>query len=306
MTSRTTPPKMAGQASADRFNINNGNNTNKATATGVARPSMQSTHSNSVPSTPSQQPRRFHSRSPSPHRGLSNPSPRSVVSEAVGQNGIPRSQPNFCKYESGAEFRKRRIPYTEGGENELGSPKKEPKKALEPHEDDKLSGDMRELYDRLLPSDESEQRRAQLIKKLEKMMHDEWPGHDIRVNVFGSSGNLLSSSDSDVDICITTPLKKLESMHGLAALLDRHGMQKVVCRASAKVPIVKCWDPELLLACDLNINNPLALENTRMIKTYVQLDDRIRPLAKIIKYWTKRRILNDAGRWRHSWGMYVR
>lgn len=73
------------------------------------------------------------------------------------------------------------------------------------------------------------------------------------------------------------------------------GMEKVVCRASAKVPIVKCWDPELKLAADLNVNNPLALENTRMIKTYVQLDSRVRPLAKVIKYWTKRRILNDAG-----------
>ena len=76
---------------------------------------------------------------------------------------------------------------------------------------------------------------------------------------------------------------------------DTDGMQKVECRGGAKVPIVKCWDPELMLACDLNVNNPLALENTRMIKTYVQLDERIRPLAKIIKYWTKRRILNDAG-----------
>ena len=73
------------------------------------------------------------------------------------------------------------------------------------------------------------------------------------------------------------------------------GMQKVQCRAGAKVPIVKMWDPELQLACDLNVNNPLALENTRMIKTYVQIDERVRPLAKIIKYWTKRRILNDAG-----------
>ena len=73
------------------------------------------------------------------------------------------------------------------------------------------------------------------------------------------------------------------------------GMDKVICRASAKVPIVKIWDPELQLACDLNVNNPLALENTRMIKTYVQIDERVRPLAKVIKYWTKRRILNDAG-----------
>jgi DNA polymerase sigma len=36
-----------------------------------------------------------------------------------------------------------------------------------------------------------------------------------------------------------------------------------------------------------------------MIRTYVQLDDRVRPLAKIIKYWTKRRLLNDAGKHSH-------
>lgn len=73
------------------------------------------------------------------------------------------------------------------------------------------------------------------------------------------------------------------------------GMSKVVCVASAKVPIVKVWDPELELACDMNVNNTLALENTRMIKTYVQIDERVRPLTMIIKHWTKRRILNDAG-----------
>ena len=67
---------------------------------------------------------------------------------------------------------------------------------------------------------------------------------------------------------------------------------------------MKCWDPELKLAADLNVNNPLALENTRMIKTYVQLDDRVRPLAKIIKYWTKRRILNDAGECEANEGQY--
>lgn len=72
-------------------------------------------------------------------------------------------------------------------------------------------------------------------------------------------------------------------------------MSKVVCVASAKVPIVKVWDPELELACDMNVNNTLALENTRMIKTYVQIDERVRPLTMIVKHWTKQRILNDAG-----------
>lgn len=72
-------------------------------------------------------------------------------------------------------------------------------------------------------------------------------------------------------------------------------MERVVCVASAKVPIVKIWDPQLQLACDMNVNNTLALENTRLIKTYIQIDERVRPLAMIVKYWTKQRILNDAG-----------
>lgn len=73
-------------------------------------------------------------------------------------------------------------------------------------------------------------------------------------------------------------------------------MEKVICVSNAKVPIVKIWDPELSLACDMNVNNTLALENTRMIKTYVEIDSRVRPLAMIIKHWTKQRILNDAGK----------
>ena len=116
-----------------------------------------------------------------------------------------------------------------------------------------------------------------------------------------------------VDICITTPWKELEGVCMLAELLAKRkhvnyitetclplldGMEKVICVSTAKVPIVKIWDPELCLACDMNVNNTLALENTRMIKTYVQVDDRVRPLAMIIKYWTKRRVVNDAGRTR--------
>lgn len=73
------------------------------------------------------------------------------------------------------------------------------------------------------------------------------------------------------------------------------GMERVVCVSHAKVPIVKIWDPELQLACDMNVNNTLALENTRMIRTYVDIDERVRPLAMIVKHWTKKRILNDAG-----------
>ena len=75
------------------------------------------------------------------------------------------------------------------------------------------------------------------------------------------------------------------------------GMERVVCVSGAKVPIVKMYDPELKLACDMNVNNTLALENTRLVRTYVEIDPRARPLMMIIKYWTRRRIINDAGQY---------
>jgi hypothetical protein len=73
------------------------------------------------------------------------------------------------------------------------------------------------------------------------------------------------------------------------------GFENVVCISAAKVPIVKVWDPKLKLACDMNVNNTLALENTRMIRTYVEIDPRVRQLAMLVKYWTRQRKLNDAG-----------
>jgi DNA polymerase sigma len=203
-------------------------------------------------------------------------------------------RPTSCKYETNAAFGRRRIPYTSS--EILERPKEEPKKSLDPDEDDKLTGDMRELYDRLLPSEESSRRRLQFVEKLKHILHTEFPGNEFNVHVFGSSGNMLYTSESDVDICIQTPMTRLEEMHMLAEALDKHGMERVVCIPGAKVRIVKVWDPELELASDMNVNNTLALENTRMIRTYVNIDERVRKLAMVVKYWTKQRILNDAGK----------
>ena len=72
-----------------------------------------------------------------------------------------------------------------------------PKKYLNPVEENRLSGDMRELYDRILPSSESENRRATFVRKLENILNAQWPGSSIKVHVFGSSGNMLCTSDSD-------------------------------------------------------------------------------------------------------------
>ncbi|KAI1809736.1 hypothetical protein GGS20DRAFT_590293 [Poronia punctata] len=255
-------------------------------------------HSSSVPSTPHQHARKFSygSRDQSPGANASH-SPRSVYSET--NSGVPSLRPlpprgGGCKYETGLKHMKRRVPYSIGTDLLERLDLSVVRSKLSEDDERKLTTDMRELYDRLQPTQDVEKKRQRLVQKLEKLMNDTWPGHDIRVHLFGSSGNLLCSDDSDVDICIVTPWKELEGICMLADLLAKHGMEKVVCVASAKVPIVKIWDPELELSCDMNVNNTLALENTRMIRTYVEIDERVRPLAMVIKYWTRRRILNDA------------
>ncbi|OOQ89101.1 PAP/25A associated domain family [Penicillium brasilianum] len=257
------------------------------------RPSLTSHQSNSLPSTPYQHARNlsFHSRSPSPARGST--SPRSTHSESTHLPPSARKPLGGCKYETAMAYFRRRIPYSLGADL-LPEEKEGLKESLDPEEERRLTADIMELYDRLLPSAESDDRRRQLVRKLEKLFNEQWPGHEIKANVFGSSGNKLCSSDSDVDICITTNFKDLEHVCLLAEVLARHGMERVVCVSHAKVPIVKIWDPELKLACDMNVNNTLALENTRMIRTYVEVDERVRPLAMCVKHWTKRRILNDA------------
>jgi hypothetical protein len=141
------------------------------------RPSIVSQHSNSVPSTPLQNARHYQSRSrsPSPSGGLGSHSPRSVSSEA--NPAIPPARIGRavrCKYETSAQFGRRRMPYDSS--DVLDMAEGALKETLDPHEDDKLSGDMRELYDRLQPSKENTQRRDEFVKKLQNILETEFPG----------------------------------------------------------------------------------------------------------------------------------
>ena len=261
------------------------------------RPQMVSQQSNSLPTSPYQRPRDLpaRTRSPSLGRDALNTSPRSIQSESGQPLVSNRGLRGGCKYENAYSYIKRRIPYSEGDEI-LQRPDKIPKEYLTEEEEKKLTHDIMELYERLLPTPESDERRVRLAQKLEDILKAKWPNNKIEIRVFGSSGNKLGTTDSDVDISVMTDCKDIETVCNLADLFAKKGMERVVCISNAKVPLVKIWDPELKLACDMNVNQDIALENTDLIRTYVELDERVRPLAMIIKYWTRRRILNDAGR----------
>ncbi|KAK6342969.1 hypothetical protein TWF718_008349 [Orbilia javanica] len=282
-----------------RHSIANLQANNKSESTLPAQPSSRSQYrsqrsnyimSNSTPSTPHHNRPRHNvgkSRSPSP-TPFTLDSPRSAASDP-STHPVIRAR---CQYESGLVLQRRRIQYSIGSDPLPGE--KPPKDSLTVGDEEKLTADLEKLYSELLPSEESNERRRKFLEKLEKLLNDEWPGHDIKVRPFGSTENRLCSTDSDVDVCIVTDFKDIENVCLLAKVLGKHRMERIVCVQNAKVPIVRIWDPEYKVQCDMNVNNTLALENTRMVKTYVDIDPRVQRLAMIIKYWTKQRILNDA------------
>ncbi|KAK3836821.1 MAG: hypothetical protein J3R72DRAFT_423809 [Linnemannia gamsii] len=165
---------------------------------------------------------------------------------------------------------------------------------LAPEREGRLTMEMYSLFETILPTEESHQRRTRLISKIEEIVETEWPGQDIRVLPFGSTINDLGTNTSDVDVCILTSWLGLQGVEMLAEVFRKHGMENVFCVPGARVPIVKLWDPELQLSCDMNINTQLGIMNSRMVKTYVAIDHRVRPFAMIIKHWARKRVLNDA------------
>lgn len=207
-----------------------------------------SQQSNSVPSTPHQHARKFscESREPSP-QATNNHSPRSAYSESNISLPTRISHPIYragCKFETALAHTKRRMPYSIGSEKLEKCSASSIKSKLSEDEERKLSTDMRELYDRLLPTPKSDRNRELLVQKLENLFNSEWPGHDIRVHVFGSSGNMLCTDESDgwwnceqaanltdlaaVDICITTDWKEMEGVCIIAELLAKSKHENII------------------------------------------------------------------------------
>ncbi|RUP45629.1 hypothetical protein BC936DRAFT_147923 [Jimgerdemannia flammicorona] len=85
----------------------------------------------------------------------------------------------------------------------------------------------------------------------------------------------------------------IHNMKNVAKVLKAAGMAKVVAICTSNVPVCKCFDPITHITCDLTTRGSLGIENTRLIRTYCDLDERVRPFLRAIKLWAKRRHIND-------------
>lgn len=61
----------------------------------------------------------------------------------------------------------------------------------------------------------------------------------------------------------------------------------------------------MLLQVDITVNNVLAIVNTKLLRDYAAIDERLMQLVFIIKLWAKRRQVNDSYRGTLSSYCYV-
>ncbi|PHJ22962.1 polynucleotide [Cystoisospora suis] len=61
----------------------------------------------------------------------------------------------------------------------------------------------------------------------------------------------------------------------------------------AQVPIAKVYNAKGEGLVDVSVNNCAALENSMLIQTFGEIDARVRPLGRFIKYWAKQRNINN-------------
>lgn len=158
------------------------------------------------------------------------------------------------------------------------------------------------------PSPAEDRTRQALIAALQSLVRSMWGA---RLLPFGSSASGLHFAGADVDACIlpeTAAARFPEHKRALYQLCDRlrrMGMLNCIALTKPRVPIVKFTEPDSGLECDVGVGNALGLHNTAMLRQYVQLDERVKPLALAVKLWARARRINEPPRHTLSSYCYV-
>uniref|UniRef100_A0A7N0ZS07 Uncharacterized protein n=1 Tax=Kalanchoe fedtschenkoi TaxID=63787 RepID=A0A7N0ZS07_KALFE len=158
---------------------------------------------------------------------------------------------------------------------------------------DRANAHFTRIYISLLPTEEENAKRKQLLTLLETLVGNEWP--QAKLHVFGSCENSFGIINSDLDVCLSIDDENLDKsafLLELAAVLKDGHLQNVEAVVRTRVPIVKFMDPSTGISCDISVNNYLPLVNTKLLRDYARLDGRLRQLALIVKHWAKSRGVN--------------
>lgn len=162
------------------------------------------------------------------------------------------------------------------------------------HDLDRFGPSFLSIFKSLVPSEDEIIKQEQLLLSLRKLVKKEWP--DAELHLYGSCANSFGVSNSDIDVCLAIndhEISKLDILLKLADILESSNLQNVQALTHARVPIVKMMDPVTGISCDICVNNLLAVVNTKLLKDYAQIDQRLRQLAFFVKHWAKSRRVNE-------------
>eukprot|EP01119_Soliformovum_irregulare_P003458 TRINITY_DN1398_c1_g2_i2.p1 TRINITY_DN1398_c1_g2~~TRINITY_DN1398_c1_g2_i2.p1 ORF type:complete len:893 (+),score=270.95 TRINITY_DN1398_c1_g2_i2:84-2681(+) len=173
---------------------------------------------------------------------------------------------------------------------------------------EKCSNSIQEYFVSVNPTNEEIRRREIFRRSIEDMIRTQWD--DASLHLFGSSATTLFSKDSDLDFCLIIPDTHGEEttiIRHLARYFKKQGAGHIISLLSARVPILKIPNPNrtFYYKFDLCVNRPLGTHNSQLIRAYLDTDPRARPLAFILKTWSKMsRVYNPSGGL-SSYAMYL-
>ncbi|XP_046382622.1 speckle targeted PIP5K1A-regulated poly(A) polymerase-like isoform X2 [Ischnura elegans] len=130
-----------------------------------------------------------------------------------------------------------------------------------------------------------------------------------RLYPYGSRVTGLASEDSDLDlfIDITKPCHYVNSkyqrttqeliIHDAAEdIISSGNFRNIVQIPQANVPLLSCVHIHTGLKCDLTFRYPHQVQNTSLIRTFLSIDHRVRPLILLIRHWIKAHRLSGQGK----------
>ena len=163
-----------------------------------------------------------------------------------------------------------------------------------------ISDQIRNLYLAICPSNDQIQEKDLFLSRLQQSIDGVLEA--AVVAPFGSAVNGFWTPNSDIDVCLQVPgcrtrASQIDALRKVASCLHSISSHYIEPRFTARVPIIH-WAPRKsgYLACDISINNNLAVVNSRLIGAYSAIDPRMVELGMIIKHWANARGINDRSR----------
>ncbi|XP_052797071.1 poly(A) RNA polymerase gld-2 homolog A-like [Mya arenaria] len=164
-----------------------------------------------------------------------------------------------------------------------------------------ITAEIWKYFERNKQSDSMYERKVDLRNALYAVFKEVFPYSGLYM--VGSSMSGFATQTSDMDLCLMVTAQQIEgkkeAVEILIAIQNALRRSKFVQQSQvirAKVPILKFKDSLRSIECDLNINNPVGIRNTHLLRYYASMDWRVRPLVLFVKKWARFHDINDASK----------